>query len=295
MGLIASCSGADKDTARLKGSFKHLQQAQMFVYSDAQAFNRFDTITVKGGDFDYSTPLSEPTVLTILYPNFSETYFVAEPGAVLKMKADAANLQEARITGSAANDSLTAFRERYSAAKPSEQQKAAEAYIRQHPGDMAAVALFVKYFERAEILHAEPTATLLKMLVKAHPQHKGLFAIKQRMEQMLPTAIGSKAPKKMTEGGVPVAYVFTLSSHYNSNEMQRLVNTTVEELKDRIERPATLRVVEISADNCDLDSLCRAYGLHYLPSNILIDAQGTIVSRDVNNDNISKALRRLVP
>lgn len=295
MSLIASCSDADKDTARLKGSFKHLQQAKIFVYSDAQAYNRFDTITVKGGDFDYSTPLSEPTVLTILYPNFSETYFVAEPGVVLKMKADAANLQTAQITGSAANDSLSAFRERYSSERPSVQQKAAEDYIRKHPGDMAAVALFVKYFERGEILRAEPAATLLRMLVKAHPQHKGLFAIKQRMEQMLPTAIGSKAPAEMTEGGVPVAYVFTLSSQYKSNEMMRQVNATVEELKERIERPTTLRVVEVAADNRDLDSLCRAYGLHYLPSNILIDAQGTIVSRDVNNDDISKALRRLVP
>ena len=267
----------------------------MFIYSDAQDFNRFDTITVQGGDFNYVTPLSEPTVLTILYPNFSETLLVAEPGVVLKMKADAANLQTAQITGSAANDSLSAFRERYSSERPSVQQKAAEDYIRKHPDDMAAVALFVKYFERAETLRAESTASLLKMLVKAHPQHKGLYAIKQRLEQMLPTAVGNKAPAKMTEGGLPVAYVFTISSQYKSNEMMRQVNNTVAELKERIERPVTLRVVEISADTCDIDSLCRTYGLHFLPSNILIDAQGRIADREVSDEKISKAIRRLVP
>lgn len=292
---MAGCSGVDKNSARLKGSFKHLQQAQMFVYSDAQSFNRFDTIAVNGGDFDYVTPLSEPTVLTILYPNFTETLLVAEPGVVLKMKADAANLQTAQITGSAANDSLTAFRERYASAKPSVQRKAAETYIRQHPEDMAAVALFVKYFERGETLRKEPTASLLKMLVKAHPQHKGLHAIKERLDQMLITAAGSKAPAEMTAGGLPVVYVFTLSSQYKSNEMMRHINNTVTELKERIERPTDLRVVEISADHRDIDSLCRAYGLHYLPSNILIDAQGRIADRDVADDKIAKALRKLVP
>lgn len=280
--LLVACKNTPADQARVEGHFEHLQQAQLFVYSDDAAFNRVDTVQIVGGDFSYSCTLHEPTVLTMVYPNFSETMLVAEPGHTLKYKADVSNLRHATISGTAANDSLSAFRQRY-ADKPLErQQRAAEQYIRQHPQDMASVALFIKYFERAEV-HTTTTAQLLQTLVQAHPSHQGVQALSQRLRPLLRTAVGAQAPKDLTQGSLPAVLIFTLSTQYQSTELRRRAEEATAD--------GSVRLEEIRADDRDLDSLRQRYGVRYIPGCIVIDAKGHIVARDLKPDKIAARVR----
>lgn len=290
--FMAGCLGVDKNTARLKGRFKHLQQAQIFIYSDAPAFGRLDTINVIGGSFDYRTPLSEPTVLTIMYPNFSETILVAEPGVVLTLEADANNLRDTKVSGSAANDSLSAFRKRHSSETPEIQRKAAEAYISKHPADMASVALFIKYFVQSETLYAEPTTTLLRLLTKAMPDHTGLRTIGNHLRPLLRTAVGAKAPAELTKKPLPAVITFTLATQYQSGEMMRQIDRAVTERDSLKPKPKHISVDEIKVDDCDLDSLRQAYGLRYVPGNILIDSRGRITARDLPINKLVDAVKR---
>lgn len=283
--MVAACSGGPADGTRLKGHFDHLQQAQLFVYSDDAAFGRIDTINVSGGDFEYTCTVHEPMVLTIVYPNFSETMFVAEVGDDLEYDADVSNLRMVSIKGTAANDSLTAFRQRHAEASIPLQRKAAEAYIRQHPGDMAAVALFMKYFEQAERIEAEPTATLLALLQKAQPKHQGVSAMARRMKPLLQSAIGAKAPETLTRGGLPALVIFTLSSQYASTTLANAARECTDGTNVRLE--------QLSGDCCDLDSLRRTCGMRYIPGNILIDEDGTIVARDIPFNELATHVKKL--
>lgn len=285
--LLAACHRTPSDQLRLKGHFDHLQQAQIFIYSDSPLFCRVDTIQVVGGDFDYRCHLSEPTVLTIVYPNFSETLLVGEPGQTLRYKADVSNLRHAEIKGSTPNDSLSAFRQRYAAEPLERQQKAAEKYIRQHPNDWAALALFQHYFERAECYHKEPLSSLLSALVKAHPQHQGLQALKQRITPILHTAVGAKAPELLPEKGKPALLIFTLNSQMLSGQMRAIAKRLTEERND-------IAYEDICADNRDFDSLRTHYGIRYIPSNLLLDAKGCVKARDIAPNQIEKELKRLL-
>lgn len=282
--LLAACESTPADQARVKGHFEHLQQAQLFIYSDDAAYNRVDTVQIVGGDFSYSCTLQEPTVLTIVYPNFSETMLVAEPGHTLKYKADVSNLRHASISGTAANDSLSAFRQRYADKPLDRQQRAAELYIRQHPDDMASVALFIKYFERAEVL-TTTTGQLLRALAKAHPTHQGVQTLNQRLRPLLLTAVGAKAPANVTRGSLPALLIFTLSTQYQSNELRRRAEEATEDGRVRLE--------EIKADNRDLDSLRQRYGVRYIPGSLLIDAKGRITARDIKPDKIGAAVEKM--
>lgn len=254
-----------------------MQQAQIFVYSDSPAFARIDTIVVAGGDFDYSTPLAEPTVLTMLYPNFSETMFIAEPGIVLKYKADASNMRYASITGTSANDSLTAFRQAYATQPLPVQRKAAEQYIRQHPADYASMALFCKYFERVEQIQAEPTTTLLKLLVKEHPDHLGLKALQARMQPLLHYAEGAQLtladlPAAAVSRKFPALVIFTHDTQYQSSMLRQ--NAT-----DYCESHG-VTLIEVETQQADIDSLIRHAGLRYVPGWIYIDENGRVAQRD---------------
>ena len=104
--LLAACS-QPKDKFIFEGKIAGIQQAEFYVYSDDGALSGVDTIRIDDGKFSYECQLTSPAVLTLLYPNFSQTYIVAEPGKTIEMKGDAAKLGEADITGSEENELLT--------------------------------------------------------------------------------------------------------------------------------------------------------------------------------------------
>ena len=107
---LAAC-GPDKDTMRFEGKLQNIRQAEFYIYSEENPAAGFDTIHISNGKFEYEKKIDRPSVLTLLYPNFSKTYIVAEPGATIKMKGDAAKIGEAEITGNEDNKRLTARRQ----------------------------------------------------------------------------------------------------------------------------------------------------------------------------------------
>lgn len=277
--LLLSCSRGEKGYLRMEGHLKHLQNAQFFVYSDSPDFNRVDTLAVVAGDFQYRTPLSEPTVMTLVYPNFSETLFIAEPGQVLRYEAEVSNLRHASITGSEANDSLTAFRQRYATQSPERQQKAAEEFIRRYPQNMASLALFQKYFEHAEVVTLKPTRELLKALLQAHPAHQGLQALNSRMTALLSTAVGAT-----TQLQASTLYIFTSVTQSQSNELRRVAQQAMTE--------SDYSLVDVKIDEHDLDSLRQQYGMRYVPGWILVDKNRKVKARDLSIARLTAELKK---
>lgn len=281
--LMMGCGGTEEGHVRITGHFDHLQQATMFVYADSPNAAKVDTVQVVGGDFEYDYQVQEPTVMTLVYPNFTEMVFLAEPTTSLKYKADVSNLRHASLSGTAANDSLTAFRKRYAAETLSAQQKAAEAYIRKHPADLASVALFTQYFERAEVMRREPHSTLLSLLAKAHSKSAALSALRRRMEPMLHTAIGATPSAGLLKPSA--LYIFTLSTQYQSGALKRVATEATDS--------SSVALVEISLDTLDFNAARQKYGVRYVPGSILVGKDGRIADRDIPLERLKAAVDKV--
>ena len=181
--LLAAC-GTPKDRARIEGSISNVRDAEFYVYSEDGAFDGIDTIRIENGEFTYERPLQAPAVLTLLYPNFSRTYVVAEPGRTVSIKGDAARLGEADITGTEENELLTAFRQRNAGKKPADLLLAASDFVRSNARTLAAVAVFRKYFADAEAPDAPTTRSLLGELRRAQPRNAALAALARRLHHI---------------------------------------------------------------------------------------------------------------
>ena len=83
---LTAC-GPDKDKIRFEGQLDNINDAEFYILSEDGAFSGIDTVKITDGKFTYERDLSTPAVLTLLYPNFTQTYIVAEPGQTVKMKA----------------------------------------------------------------------------------------------------------------------------------------------------------------------------------------------------------------
>ncbi len=320
--ILAACSQPE-DRFTLKGRMSGVQQGEFYIYSDDATFNGVDTIRINDGQFLYDRKLTVPTVLTLLYPNFSQTFIVAEPGTEINMAGDASKLGEADITGTEENELLTAFRQQHTADSDRERRMAAAAFIRDNRTTLAAVAIFKRYFASEEHPDAATTLPLLDELRKAQPQNAALSLLDHRLRPLLSATPGCEIPdfsltdikgKQLTKpdvSGKPLIVAFwatwTPESYPLLNTLQDLcrkygerlaviaVSLDTEEKKprDRAEQD-TLRY-NIVCDGLAFNTpAVRQFGMRYVPSILLADAQGRIVARDIKAAELRKRLEEML-
>lgn len=320
--LPAACS-QPKDRFRLEGNISNISQAEFYVYCDDGTFDGIDTVRIDGGSFVYERTLTSPVVLTMLYPNFSRTYIVAEPGKTVKMTGDAAKLGEADISGTEENELLTDFRRRQAGQSDNNARLAATEFIRSNKERLAAVAVFKRYFAYTDGNDAATTLSLLGDLRRARPRDPALALLDSRLRAQLATAPGQQLPdfalrsldgRRLTRAdfsGRPMVVAFWASW---SNESFALLAAL-----HRIERAYGDRVglVAVSADldtttcsrRAKRDSLAapvvcdgqafagpaaRSFGLRYVPGNLLVGADGRVVARDLTAAELERRVADLV-
>ena len=314
--LLAAC-GTPKDRARIEGSISNVRDAEFYVYSEDGAFDGIDTIRIENGEFTYERPLQAPAVLTLLYPNFSRTYVVAEPGRTVSIKGDAARLGEADITGTEENELLTAFRQRNAGKKPADLLLAASDFVRSNARTLAAVAVFRKYFADAEAPDAPTTRSLLGELRRAQPRNAALAALARRLQPRLDASVGQAAPAFSAVGidgrkvesadfkGKPyiVAFWATWSNESTSllRTLGRLRKAHGEKLgivAFALDTDARLCRRRVESDSLRFANVCdgrafespvvRKLGARYVPSAMLVDRQGRVVGRDLAPDRLEQ-------
>lgn len=184
----------DKNKARFTGSLSNISEAEFYAYNEDGDFERFDTIRIADGKFTYECKTEKPLLLTLLYPNFTQTYVVLEPGKTIKMKGDAAKIGEASITGSDENELLGDFRQSVANGNKRNNQAAASQFIRRHAETLAAVAVFKKYFATMENPDAANALQLLEVLKKAQPQSRAIATLESHLRPRLTCGAGQKIP-----------------------------------------------------------------------------------------------------
>lgn len=324
LGLLASC-GPDKHTARLTGNIKGVDQAAIIAYASAESpadGGGTDSIRLSRGAFSYDRPVSEPMLLTLVYPNFSTLTLVAVPGEEVHLSGEANRLKEVEISGGEDNELLQGFRSGNHGRSDADIRRKAEAFIRSHPKSLAAVAVFLDIFASAERLRARPDGELLDLLVKSQPNNAQLKRIAAHLRPVFATAEGAKLPRlaeRTLSGetftdeklkGRCALVVFSASwdsSNYRLVSKLRMLRrrfgqrlAVVNVLMDTDEEKARTRAQRDSLTNAiyapgEYESpLARKLGVRYVPGTLLVDAGGTIVARDIDVEHLEAEVEKVV-
>ncbi len=322
--LVAAACSSPKDRFVLEGRLSGVNQAEFFIYCDEGNAPFFDTITIRDGAFSYERQLAAPTVLTLLYPNFSQTYIVAEPGKKLRIEGNASRLAEAEISGTEENELLSTFRRENAGKRENDARLAAGEFIRSHASTLAAYAVFKRYFATAEAPDPETTRSLLADLRKAQPDNALITAQSHRLAPLLSTSPGQPLPDfsakdidgrtvtKADFAGRPLLVAFWASWSSESTtlirKLRRLQRAYGKQLGvlsvalDALPSRARSRAKRDSLDGpvvCDgrtFDGqLVRRLGMRYVPGTILVDEKGNIVARDIPADDLERRVSDALP
>lgn len=324
LGLLASC-GPDKHTARLTGNIKGVDQAAIIAYASAESpadGGGTDSIRLSRGAFSYDRPVSEPMLLTLVYPNFSTLTLVAVPGEEVHLSGEANRLKEVEISGGEDNELLQGFRSGNHGRSDADIRRKAEAFIRSHPKSLAAVAVFLDIFASAERLRARPDGELLDLLVKSQPNNAQLKRIAAHLRPVFATAEGAKLPRlaeRTLSGetftnekikGRCALVVFSASwdsSNYRLVSKLRtlrrrfgqrlavvnvLMDTDEEKARTRAQRDSLVNAIYAPGEY--ESPLARKLGVRYVPGTLLVDAGGTIVARDIDVEHLESEVEKVV-
>lgn len=302
--------GPGKDRVRFEGDLTNITHAEFYAYSDDGAFDGVDTIRIEDGHFVYERKLSQPVLLTLLYPNFTQTYVVLEPGKTIKMKGDAAKIGEAEIIGTEQNEQLTDFREANLTKTLSDQRMAAAQFVRDHANDLSAVAVYRKYFAQPQSPDVKTALQLLDVLKKAQPKERAVAYLDNFYRPIFTNGVGQSVPDFTAEtlDGQKVSMadyrgkrlVIACVGTWQSESV-----TFLRDLRKKLKQASSkweCLVVSLDVDRevlrnrlksdsitfpvvCDRQAfespLVTKLGLHYVPSCMLVSEQGKIMQRDV--------------
>lgn len=320
--LLAGC-GVSDDRYRIEGRLDGIRQAEFYVYGEEDAFDGVDTIRIEDGKFSYERPLSQPAVLTLLYPNFSSTSIIAEPGKVIKMRGDAAKLSEADISGSKENEMLTEFRQACTGKPENDSRLAAAQFVRDHPASLAALAVFRKYFATARTPDPAVVLPLLDVMKKAQPSTAALLNMEARLRPLLETGAGRPCPdfsavsltgRKLSRSdfsGQPFLVLFWASWNTDCTTQLQTVRRLQRAYPDRLRVMAvsldaspevcrrvmegdSLRNVMVCEGGAFASPLARRLGVRRVPGNLLVGADRKIVDRDVPVKELEERVGRLL-
>lgn len=320
--LLACACGPDKHNFRMNGSIKGMNGGELYVYNLDDENGHLDTIRIKDGEFRYSSPITQPTIYTIVFPNALEQDFVAQGGDELTYKAKANDLRNFEVGGSEENDILNSFRRETNGANKDKERAAAKDFINMHPATLAAVAIFSRYFVNDD-LESPDCQTLLQTLMKQQPKNTYLMKISGELKKMKTGKVGTEVPKLSLETkkgkkvdikgkGKPWTLLFFWATwHTEDYEFLNMARTIARDNEDKLhcvgvsldsqiyQWEGTTRADTLIIDHC-CDGLAwesttvRQMGVNTLPMFFLIDANHKIVASGTAKDEMLDVVKKKV-
>ncbi len=317
---FASCT-SKKGYFTIEGHFLNMNQGELYVYSTDGLTNGIDTIKINGGRFALQIPCVRNGQLTIVFPNFSEQPVFAESGKSVEIKADASHLKEMEITGTKDNELMTTFRKSVSQMSPPETVKQAENFIRDNASSPVAVYLLQKYFiASGNETYIKKGKELLAVVANEQAKNPVVQKMQGAVKTLLATVKGGKLPQfsaKATDGTVVSNSMFRgkkgiictwASWCYDSENFLRTAMIQANEEGgnvvilginlDACERECKAAITRDRFEFknvCDGDlfnsKLLATFGFHAVPENIVVDANGKIVAKNIDIDDIEKYLK----
>lgn len=315
--LISGGCGVPKNKFRLDGKFRHLRSADIFVYAD----DIYDTLHIRDGKFSFEYTLTEPKIITILYPDFSERKIIAEPGKKARFSTDAEDLSGTSVKGTEENELLSGFYSDISSLHGAQIQDRAAKFIASHPASLAAEAVFRAFVLSADKVSGAKALPLLEQMQKARRGDRRMTALAASLRPRLATLPGAKAPaftvhtwdgrdiSSASLRGRWLLISFWATWQYDSFSRIRslrgiarpygqrlsLVNVCLD--VDTRSFRNTLRRDTIPGYNvCDRQAwhspLVRIFGIASIPDAVLISPDGVITERGITGNDLAARLSK---
>lgn len=306
----------------MEGTFKGFNQGELYIYGINGTFP-LDTIAVVKGKFRYEVSLDDPTILSLVFPNFSELPVFAEPREEVEIEGDASHLKETLISGTDLNEEMTKFRLKVGAMTPPEATQAAEDYIKEHAASPIALYLLNKYFTQIPRPDLKKAMLLIDELSKAQPDEPSLKGLAEKMKGLESLKDGAKIPtftatdingKTVSSADLNAAanIIFTWAKwNFESVNLQRQLTFFQKLYKDKVKIigicvDADLKGCRKSTEQdsvkwstiCDRkmweSPLLQKLGLVYIPDNILTDSKGKIIAHTLRTSDLQDKARELM-
>ena len=319
---LTSC-GAGNGRFRIEGRFRNLNRGEFYVYSPDGGTTGRDTIQVIDGRFSYNVPLSDKATFILIFPNFSQQAVFGENGKVAKISGDASHMREMEITGTDDNELMTDFRLAANRLSPPEVKEAAARFVEENPASLASLYIVNSHFLQASQPDYAEASRLLKLMLKEDPSNGRVALLLKQVESLKPSSIGAMLPqftatdtdgraisRKSLNGKVNVVSAWASWSYDSVNLQQWLRRFKKEKGADLAvvsicvdaDRKACLR--QMKADSINWPNVCdgrmwdtplmQTLGLSTVPGNIVADANGRIVARNLNTSQMKEQLEKML-
>lgn len=319
---LTSC-GAGNGRFRIEGRFRNLNRGEFYVYSPDGGTTGRDTIQVVDGRFSYNVPLSDKATFILIFPNFSQQVVFGENGKVAKISGDASHMREMEITGTDDNELMTDFRLAANRLSPPEVKEAAARFVEENPASLASLYIVNSHFLQASQPDYAEASRLLKLMLKEDPSNGRVALLLKQVESLKPSSIGAMLPqftatdtegrgisRKSLNGKVNVVSAWASWSYDSVNLQQWLRRFKKEKGADLAvvsicvdaDRKACLR--QMKADSINWPNVCdgrmwdtplmQTLGLSTVPGNIVADANGRIVARNLNTSQMKEQLEKML-
>ena len=319
---LTSC-GAGNGRFRIEGRFRNLNRGEFYVYSPDGGTTGRDTIQVVDGRFSYNVPLSDKATFILIFPNFSQQVVFGENGKVAKVSGDASHMREMEITGTDDNELMTDFRLAANRLSPPEVKEAAARFVEENPASLASLYIVNSHFLQASQPDYAEASRLLKLMLKEDPSNGRVALLLKQVESLKPSSIGAMLPqftatdtdgraisRKSLNGKVNVVSAWASWSYDSVNLQQWLRRFKKEKGADLAvvsicvdaDRKACLR--QMKADSINWPNVCdgrmwdtplmQTLGLSTVPGNIVADANGKIVARNLNTSQMKEQLEKML-
>ena len=320
--LLTGC-GPGRNSFRLEGRLRHMNQGEFYVYSPDGGIKGIDTIQVREGRFAYETMLRDQATFVIIFPNFSELAVFAEPGEKVVIKGDASHMKEMTVEGTDDNKEMTKIRMVINRLTPPEIPKAVEAFIKEHRSSLASVYLVKRYFINDNQPDYRKAAILTQMMLESNPDNGQLILLDKQLKllrnaslKQLPTFTatdvkGRQVSEKDLKAKVNVVSLWA-SWNYQSTDMQRRLKDKKRKYGDKLAilsicldgSPADCKREVVERDSLKWPTICDGrmwetpllgrFGFSDIPANVVADNKGRILERNLSPSKLDEKIESLL-
>ena len=320
--LLTGC-GPGRNSFRIEGRLRHMNQGEFLVYSPDGGINGIDTIKVREGRFAYETVLRDKATFVIIFPNFSELAVFGEPGEIAEIKGDASHMKEITVKGIDDNEDMTKIRMEINRLTPPEIPKVVERFIKEHRSSLASIWLLKRYFIADPQPDFRKAAILSKMLLELQSENRQLIELDKQLKSLQGVTLtqlpkfsakdvkGRQVSESDLKAKVNVVTAWA-SWNYQSTDMQRRLKEKKSKYGDKLAivsvcldgSPVDCRRTVVDRDSLKWSTVCDGrmwqspllskFGFSDVPSNIVADNKGRVLERNLTPQKLEEKIDKLL-
>ena len=320
--LLTGC-GPGRNSFRIEGRLRHMNQGEFLVYSPDGGINGIDTIKVREGRFAYETVLRDKATFVIIFPNFSELAVFGEPGEIAEIKGDASHMKEITVKGIDDNEDMTKIRMEINRLTPPEIPQVVERFIKEHRSSLASIWLLKRYFIADPQPDFRKAALLAKMLLELQSENRQLIELDKQLKSLQGVTLtqlpkfsakdvkGRQVSESDLKAKVNVVTAWA-SWNYQSTDMQRRLKEKKSKYGDKLAivsvcldgSPVDCRRTVVDRDSLKWSTVCDGrmwqspllskFGFSDVPSNIVADNKGRVLERNLTPQKLEEKIDKLL-